>query len=94
MPEAIVKLYKSSICPILEYGNIIWSPCFTLDNKAVERVQRRATKLVGALNDCTHSEQLEALNLPSLLCRRTRADMIYLYRIMHSDVDISFSPVY
>ena len=33
----------------------IWGPYFTLDNKAVECVQRRATKLVGALKDCTYT---------------------------------------
>ena len=52
-PKTILKLYKPLIRYILEYDNIIWDPYFTLDNKAVEHVQRRQTKLVGTLKDCT-----------------------------------------
>ena len=68
----ILTLYKSLLRPILEYGNIIWGPHFTLDQRAIEHTQRRATKLVLELKDSEYVEQLEALDLPSLLYRRTR----------------------
>ena len=32
--------------PILEYGNVIWGPHYVLDQRKLEGVQRRATKLV------------------------------------------------
>ena len=37
--------------PILEYGNIIWGPHYLMDQKKVETIQRRATKLVINADD-------------------------------------------
>ena len=45
-PNMLVRLYKSMVRPILEYGNIIWGPHYLIDQKKVETIQRRATKLV------------------------------------------------
>ena len=59
-------LYKSLVCPHLEYGNVIWGQLFRGDIIAIENVQRRATKLIPLLKDLTYEERLRALNLPSL----------------------------
>ena len=40
------KLYKTLIRPHLEYGNIVWNPRFRKDIEAIERAQKRTTKLV------------------------------------------------
>ena len=37
--------------PILEYGNVIWGPHYVLDQRKLEGVQRRATKLVPSLRN-------------------------------------------
>ena len=37
--------------PILEYGNVIWGPCYVLDQRKLEGVQWHATKLVPSLRD-------------------------------------------
>ena len=37
-------LFKALVRPLLEYGNSIWDPQYKLD-QALEKVQRRATKL-------------------------------------------------
>ena len=62
--------------PHLEYGNTAWGPHVKLDQQAIEKVQRRATKLVGSISNLTYKERLASLNLPSLLYRRRRGDMI------------------
>ena len=85
------KLYKTLIRPHLEYGNIIWNPRFKKDIDAIERVQRRATKLVGSVRNLPYSERLKALNLPTLAYRRFRGDMIQTYKILNGKEDIEYT---
>ena len=51
-------------------------PVFKKDKEKIERVQRRATKLVKGMENKAYSERLEELKLPSLEYRRKRADVI------------------
>ena len=74
-------LYSAMVRPHLEYGNTIWGPHYKLDQLAVEKVQRRATKLVPGLHDVPYCERLQRLSLPSLHYRRRRGDMIQVYKI-------------
>ena len=53
----------------------------------LENVQRRATRLVKALQGKTYSERLRSLVLPSLQYRRLRNDMVQTYKIVR-DIDI------
>ena len=80
--ETIPKLHKALVRPHLEYGNVIWHPRFEMDKIAVEKVERRATKLVPELKHLPYEEWLKELNLPSLEHRRRRGDMIHVYKIM------------
>ena len=73
-------LFTSMVRPHLEYANIIWGPHFIGDIRAVERVQKRATKLIPILR-----------NLPSLEHRRKRGDMITCYKIMNGKVNIGLN---
>ena len=75
-------LYKSLIRPLLEYGNTVWYPCYKQDSQELEKVQRRATKLVKNLRDMVYPARLRALDLPTLVYRRKRADMLQMYRII------------
>ena len=45
-----VTLYKSLIGPIIEYGNTIWGPYFTVDQQSIEKVQRTATRILVNLH--------------------------------------------
>ena len=81
-------LFKSLVRPHLEYGNITWGPFNRADQKLVERVQRRATKLVAELRDLPYPERLRSLGLPSLYYRRRRGDMIMVFKIIHGRVDL------
>ena len=84
------KLYKSLIRPHLEYGNIIWYPRFKKDIEIVERVQKRATKLVYYVRHLPYIERLKILKIPSLSYRRFRGDMIEVFKILNKKEDIEF----
>ena len=53
------------------------------DSEALERVQRRATKVLRKLRDLPYPERLRRLNQPSLVYRRRRSDLIQVYRVLH-----------
>ena len=66
----------------LEYANCIWSPHTVQDQKKVEKVQMRATKLIPAIKHMSYIDRLKNLNLPTLLYRRLRGDMIMVYKLL------------
>ena len=88
-------LFKTLVRPHLEYGNTVWGPFNRADQRRVERVQRRATKLVPELRDLPYPERLQALNQPSLYYRRRRGDMIAVYQMLHGgfDLDTASTPL-
>ena len=75
-------LYKTLVRPIIEYANTVWGPIYIGDQKKIERIQRRATKLLPELSQLPYQERLKKLNLPSLMYRRKRGEMLMVYRIM------------
>ncbi len=77
---SLTKLYTSLVRCRLEYGYPAWAPMFRKDCELLERVQRRATRLVPNLKELQYEERLQALNLPSLYYRRARGDLIEIYK--------------
>ena len=80
-------LFKTLVRPHLEYGNLVWGPFNRADQRLVERVQRRATRLVESIRHKPYEERLHRLDLPSLYYRRRRGDMIHVYQLFHGGVD-------
>ena len=62
----LTQLFSTLVRPILEYNNIIWGPHYIVDQRKVEKVQRRATHLFPHLHDKSYAERLTLLSLPSL----------------------------
>ena len=86
--KTLPLLYKSQIRPHLEYGIVVWGPHYAEDIKSIEKVQRRATKLVPELKNLSYEERFCELNLPSLAHRRRRGDMIVTYKLMIGQINI------
>ena len=80
--EMLPILFATLVRPHLEYGNVLWHLRFKLDADKVERVQRRATRLVPGLSSLTYDQRLEVLKLHSLFYRRRRGDMITVYKLL------------
>ena len=53
-----LRLYTTLVRPILEYANIVWGPTFVIDQRSVEKVQQRATKMLPELHNLSYTERL------------------------------------
>jgi len=90
--HTFISLYKSMVRPHVEFANSVWCPFKLGDIKEIEKIQKRATKLIIKLKDKPYRDRLIHLNLPTLKYRRLRGDMIEVYKIIHNIYDSRASP--
>jgi len=54
-------LYKTYVRPYLDYCSSIWSPYFAKDIDVLEKVQKRATKLIKGFGKLSYYQRLKSL---------------------------------
>ncbi len=81
--HTLKTLYTGFVRPHLEYAVSAWNPFRRKDINILEKVQRRATKLVPELRNLPYEVGLEKLDLTSLSDRRVRGDAIQFYKILN-----------
>lgn len=89
--ETVPKLLATFIRPLLEYGAPSYFPITKGESNQLERIQRTATRLIPQLRGLDYMDRCKNMNLYTLEYRRSRMDMIFLYRVLkqHSIPELS-----
>jgi len=82
--HTFILLYKAMVRPHIEFANSVWCPYKLGDIKEIEKVERRATKLIIKLKNKPYRDRLFHFNLPTLKYRRLRGDIIEICKITHN----------
>ena len=81
--ELIIPLYKTIVRPHLEYCIQAWRPYRKKDIDILERVQRRATKIMQKFRNISYEMCLKECGLTTLETRRLREDPIEVFKILN-----------
>ena len=80
----MLRVYKTLIRPHLEYCVQLWNPAAEHGNWSlilrIESVQRRFTRMIEEVGLLPYSERLRILQLTTLAERRSRGDLIEVYK--------------
>ncbi|KAL7630702.1 UNVERIFIED_CONTAM: hypothetical protein RMT77_019088 [Armadillidium vulgare] len=86
----ILPLYKSLLRPHLEYAVQFWSPYLKKDIDKIERIQKRATKLIPELRGKSYVQRLRELDIHSLETRRLKGKLIEVFKILNKFDNVDY----
>ena len=81
--KIITQLYKSLVRPHLDYCSPVWRPYLQKDINLIEKVQKRATRMVEGFRGVDYFSRLKSMRLTTLETRRLRADLIEVFKIVN-----------
>jgi len=82
--QTFLLLYKSIVHHHVEFANSVWCPLKLGDIEEMEKIQKRATKLIIKLKHKQYKERPIHLNLPTLKYRWLCEYMTEVFKIIHN----------
>ena len=79
----MLPLYKSLVRPHLEYAVQFWSPHLRRDIDKMERVHRKATKMIPEIPNHSYQQRLKYLELISRIQRRLWGQLIEVSKYLN-----------
>ena len=89
--NSITKLYKALVRPKLEYCVQAWCPQLKKDQEVLEKVQRKATKMIDGFRHKTYEERLSETGLTTLVQRRKRGDLIETFKLIKGITHVDYT---
>ena len=86
--EMVTSLYKMYVRPIVESSVQVWNPWLRRDIDHIEKIQRRATKLVSGIGSKPYDERLKICKLTTLEERRLRGDLLECFKIRNNFTNV------
>ena len=86
--EMVTSLYKTYVRPIVESSVQVWNPWLRRDIDHIEKIQRRATKLVSGIGSKPYDERLKICKLTTLEERRLRGDLLECNKIINNFTNV------
>ena len=97
-PGAFSMLYKSLVRPVLEYAAPVWNPYLVKEVLALERVQRRASRLALGQkrgdSEMDYEDRLRKLKWPTLETRRLFLSLVECYKIVFDTNKLTFDDLF
>jgi len=90
--STFIMIYKSMVRSHLDYCCPVWAPYKKGYIEALEKVQKRATKILPSLRYLTYPDRLKACKLTTLHYRQIRGDMLETYKIVSGKYDKDITP--
>jgi len=87
-----ILLYKSMVRSLLVYCVSVWVPYKKGDIEVLEKVQKKATKIIPEVRHLPYMDRLKVCKLPTLHYRQVRGDMIEMYKILTGKYDADVTP--
>ena len=83
--------FKAYVLPLLRYASVAWSLRLQRDIDCLEHVQKRFTKKCSDIRHLFNDSRLKFLKSLCVKNLRLYDDMVFTYKVIHGDVDMSLS---
>jgi hypothetical protein len=82
----LLRIYKQTMLPILDYGSNVWHECGTIQTRRVEEPQKRAFRIIlhQGRRKCSQEMRMSELKLLTLHSRRRFLRFTSIFKILYN----------